>query len=124
MTDTPSAFGTVIGPGLHIKGEVSGEDSIDLGGTLEGSARATGLIRIRGTGRVVGEVAAARLVVEGEVEGARLEAERIEIGVSARVRATVRAGSMAVAEGAFFEGSVDMDESRTPTSFSEKRTRP
>jgi cytoskeletal protein CcmA (bactofilin family) len=124
LTDTPSDFGTVIGPGLHFKGEVSGDDSIDLAGTLEGSARSTGLVRVRSSGRVVGDISADRLLVEGQVEAATLEAERIEIGVSARVRATVRARSMAMAEGAFFEGNVDIEDSSTPTSFSEKRTRP
>jgi cytoskeletal protein CcmA (bactofilin family) len=123
LTDTPSQYGTVIGPGLHFKGEVSGDDSIDLAGSLEGSARSTGLVRVRDSGRMVGDISAASLVVEGEVEAATLEAERIEIGVSARVRATVRARSLAMAEGAFFEGNVDIEDSRTPTSFSEKRTR-
>jgi cytoskeletal protein CcmA (bactofilin family) len=123
LTDTPE-FGTVIGPGLRIKGEVSGDDSIDLAGALEGSAHSTGLVRVRDTGRVAGDITAARLVVEGEVEASTLKAERIEIGVSARVRATVRARSMAMAEGAFFEGNVDIEDSSTPTSFSEKRTRP
>lgn len=124
LTDTPSNFGTVIGPGLHIKGEISGDDSIDLAGTLEGTARSAGLVRVRESGRVAGDISAARLVVDGAVEAGTLEAERIEVGVSARVRATVRARSMAMAEGAFFEGQVDIEDSGTPMSFSEKRTRP
>jgi cytoskeletal protein CcmA (bactofilin family) len=116
---------TVIGPKILIKGEISGEDTIELAGTLEGSARTTGLVRVRNTGRVVGDISAGRLVVEGEVEGGTLQAERIEIGVSARVRAALRSQSVAIAEGAFFEGNVDMDGPTTaPTSFTEKRNRP
>ena len=123
LTDAPIDSVTTIGAGICIKGEVSGDDAIDVVGTLEGSARVTGLVRVRSTGRVVGDIAASRLVIDGEVSAATLEAERIEIGVSARVRATVRARSIAVAEGAFFEGNVDMAGPMTTSSFTEKRTR-
>ena len=120
MTDAYD-FGTVIGPGVRLKGDLTGDDSIDLAGTLEGSARSSGLVRVRDSARMVGDLSAARLLVEGEVETATLKAERIEIGVSARVRATVRARSLAMAEGALFEGNVDIEDASTPTSFSEKR---
>jgi len=69
-------------------------------------------------------MSAKTLVVEGEVEAGTLQAERIEIGVSARVRGALRSRSVAIAEGALFEGNVDMDGPTTPTSFVEKRTRP
>ena len=116
---------TVISSNIKIKGGVSGDDTIEVFGTLEGTARATGLIRVRNSGRVVGDISASRLVVDGEVEAGTLQAERIEIGVSARVRAALRARSVAIAEGAFFEDNVDMDgPTTTPVSFTEKRTRP
>ncbi len=124
LTDAHGEAVTVIGPSVHIKGAISSEDTIELAGTLEGTARATGLIRVRNAARVTGDMSASTLVVEGEVEAGTLQAERIEIGVSARVRGALRARSVAIAEGAFFEGNVDMDGERSLTSFTEKRTRP
>ena len=124
LSDAPGESVTVIGPKTKIVGEVSGEDTIEVAGTLQGSARASGLIRVLSSGRVTGDLSAGRLIVEGEVEAGTLQAERIEVGISARVRSALRARSVAIAEGAFFEGSVDMDGPTAPTSFTEKRTRP
>jgi cytoskeletal protein CcmA (bactofilin family) len=115
----------VIGPGTHIKGELNGDDPVDLAGTFEGHSRVNALYRLRETGRVAGDVAAISIVVEGEVSGKMLAAEKIEIRASARVRANVRARVVAIAEGAFFDGEVHMEgregPATTPLGFKEKR---
>jgi cytoskeletal protein CcmA (bactofilin family) len=122
LSDALGEAATVIGPNIRVKGAVESDDTIDIVGTLEGTARTTGLVRVRTSGRVVGDITAGRLIVEGEVEAGTLQAERIEIGISGRVRAALRARSVAIAEGALFEGNVNMDGATAPTSFTEKRT--
>jgi len=114
----------VIGPATRIKGTLTGDDPVDFAGALEGDSQVTALYRVRASGRIVGDVTAASLVVEGEVSGRTLVAEKVEIGAAARVRANVRARVVAIAEGAFFDGQVQMQghggPSR-PVSFREKR---
>jgi len=84
----------------------------------------TALFRVRASGRIVGDITAKSLVVEGEVSGRALTADKVEIGAAARVRANVRARVVAIAEGAFFDGQVQMDNREGPAdalTFTEKR---
>jgi len=124
IADSAEGPTTVIGPGIRIKGTITGGDSVDMAGSLEGDSRISGLYRVRSTARVMGDISATNIVVEGEVAGRVLVAEKVEIGGTARVGANVRARVVAIAEGAFFDGQVHM-EGRSgpaaPTSFHEKR---
>ena len=70
---------------------------------------------------MTGRVEAKTLVIEGTVEGPALVADRLEIGSTARVRSSIQARVMAIADGAIFEGEVRMDEAGSPQSFTEKR---
>jgi cytoskeletal protein CcmA (bactofilin family) len=125
FTDALDTQATVIAPGARFKGELSSDGSVELGGTLEGDAKVASHCRVRQGARVTGRVEAKSLVVEGEVDGPALVAEKIEIGATARVTSNIRARVVAIADGAFFEGEVRMDDTGapgTPVSFTEKRT--
>jgi cytoskeletal protein CcmA (bactofilin family) len=122
--DAPEAIATVIGPGTHIKGDLSGGDGVDIAGTLEGHSNVTGAYRVREGGRVVGDLSAADLVLEGQVSGHNLSADKIEIGAAARVRGHIHARVVAIAEGAVFDGTVHMSGAGGPggaVAFTEKR---
>jgi cytoskeletal protein CcmA (bactofilin family) len=121
FTDSLDPHATVIGPATRVKGELVADGPVDLAGTLEGEARVTGHCRIREKAIVKGRVEATTLVVEGQVEGPGLVAEKIEIGAGARVRSNIEARIVAIADGAFFEGTVHMDEPGAPVTFKEKR---
>jgi cytoskeletal protein CcmA (bactofilin family) len=111
---------------MHIKGLVTGEGSVDIAGALDGNCRVAGLCRVRPGARVAGDITASSIIVEGEVKGRLLSAERVEIGAAGVVRADIRAQRVAIAEGALFEGGMDMeggDRPVAPTSFKEKRQR-
>lgn len=117
----------MIGPGIRIVGELSGDDGVELSGSLEGDSKITGHYRIRAGASVVGNLQAAGLVVDGEVFAETLTAERVEIGPSARVRGDIRGKVVAIAEGAFFDGQVHMegrDGPAEPTFFKERRRGP
>jgi cytoskeletal protein CcmA (bactofilin family) len=124
FTDAVDANTTVIGPGTQVKGELVTQGPVELAGLLDGDARVEAHLRVRPGARVTGRLEAKSLVVEGEVTGPSVTAERIEIGATARVRSSIRARVVAIAEGAFFEGDVRMDDTGapgTPITFTEKR---
>jgi cytoskeletal protein CcmA (bactofilin family) len=124
VTDSAEGPTTVIGPGTRIKGSLSGGDSVDLAGTLEGDSRISGLYHVRETAHVIGDITATNIVVDGEVSGRTLVAQKVEVGAAARVRAHVRARVVAIAEGAFFDGQVHMEGRpgpAAPATFREKR---
>jgi cytoskeletal protein CcmA (bactofilin family) len=118
---------TVIGPGTRIVGALSGDDGVELSGSLEGDSDVSGHYTVREGASVVGNLKAAGLVVDGEVFAETLSAERIEIGASARVRGDIRGKFVAIAEGAFFDGQVHMEGREAPaepTFFKERRKSP
>jgi cytoskeletal protein CcmA (bactofilin family) len=124
FTDAVDPHATVIGPGTRVKGELVADGPLELAGTLEGDARVGSHLRVRKGARVAGQLEAKSLVIEGEVRGTSIVADRVEIGASARVHSSIRARVVAIADGAFFEGEVRMDETGapgTPITFTEKR---
>jgi cytoskeletal protein CcmA (bactofilin family) len=123
FTDAADSPTTVIGATIRIKGELTGSGALDIAGSVEGDCRVEGLCRVRQGGRITGDVSATSIVVEGELTGRTLVAERVEIGAGAQVRANIRAPVVAIAEGAFFEGQVDMESANGAalTAFKEKR---
>src|SRR5262245_45887154 len=123
FTDAVDPGATVIGPGTRFKGELTSEGPVDVSGTLEGDAQVKGHCRIRQGAKVAGRLEATTLVIEGEVGGPAIVADKVEIGSTARVRSNVEARLVAIADGAFFEGAVRMAEPGSPVSFTEKRNR-
>jgi cytoskeletal protein CcmA (bactofilin family) len=49
-------------------------------------------------------------------------ADKVEIGATGRVKSSIQARVVAIADGAFFEGEVRMDDSGAPVTFTEKRS--
>ena len=123
-TGTPA---TVIGRGMTVRGDLTGGDAVEIRGTLEGDCRTSGLCVVAQGGRVLGNVEAAGLVVAGEIEAGMLAAERIEIRATARVRASITARVVAIADGAFYQGDVQMlgpEAPAGPVYFKDRRKEP
>jgi cytoskeletal protein CcmA (bactofilin family) len=123
LTDT-SAPGTVIGLGTVVHGDLTGDDPVEIRGTLEGDCRIGGLCVVAEGGRLLGNVEAAGLVVSGAVEAGTLTADRVEFRPSARVTGTITARLVAIADGAFYQGDVrmqDPDPTAGPVYFKDRR---
>jgi cytoskeletal protein CcmA (bactofilin family) len=125
FTDQSARVVTVIGPRTRVQGNLTADESVEVAGTLEGECRVGGLVRVHEGGSITGDVTAGSIVVNGTVSGRSLEADRVEIGAKGRVLGRIRARRVAIADGAFYEGEVDMDDSGRPAArvtFVEKRS--
>lgn len=120
MTDQSGTSSTVIGKGIHVKGEITGSAPIEVWGSIEGKAGTEGLFWVREGGEVGGEIAATNIVVEGKVEGTISAREKAELRSNCKVEGDLTAKTVAIAEGSFFEGKVHMGGG-SPQSFKEKR---
>jgi cytoskeletal protein CcmA (bactofilin family) len=123
FTDTDSPV-TVIGAGTTVRGDLTGADALEIRGTLEGDSRTSAHCVVREGARVRGSIEAAGIVVAGEIEARALVADKVEIRPSARVRAAVTARVVAIADGAFYEGHVEMQGQGAPGGpvyFKERR---
>ncbi len=126
VTDQSGTSSTVIGKGIHVKGEITGSAPIEVWGSIEGKAGTEGLFWVREGGHVGGEIAATNIVVEGRVDGTISAKEKAELRSNCKVEGDLTAKTVAIAEGSFFEGKVHMGGGggKPIQSFKEKRRRP
>jgi cytoskeletal protein CcmA (bactofilin family) len=102
---------SVLGPGIHWKGVLSGSGGVRIEGTFEGEIHLRGLLVVGESGRVSGERLRANLVIVAGAVQADITAEKLEIRSTGRVWGDVVAAAMATEEGAFLRGQVRMEES-------------
>jgi cytoskeletal protein CcmA (bactofilin family) len=121
FTDSLDAHSTFVGPGTRIEGSLTSDGPVEVAGTLDGDVHVSGHCRVREGARVTGRLEAKTLVVEGEVSGPALVADKVEIGATGRVTSSIQARVVAIADGAFFQGEVRMDDAGAPVTFTEKR---
>src|SRR5918994_3511092 len=116
---------TTIGRHLSIDGELSCDDDLTIEGCLTGVVIVRGAtLIIEAPARVEADVRAARVVVHGEVHGAISATERIELGPSSSVEGSLSADQIAIAEGARFNGSIDMNRRTIAARVAEYRASP
>ena len=99
----------VLGPTLHFKGELYGEEDLEFQGQLEGSIEHTRSLSIGKEGGVTGNVKAKFVIVEGRVDGDIHATESVQIRQSAKVVGNIFAPRVSIAEGANFSGRVEMN---------------
>jgi cytoskeletal protein CcmA (bactofilin family) len=98
-----------LGRGVAIRGDVLAREDLVVEGHLDGSLSAPGhAITIARGGVVRGHVFAHIILVEGSASGELTATERVEVAAGARVEADITAPSVALAEGAWIVGRIDM----------------
>jgi cytoskeletal protein CcmA (bactofilin family) len=98
----------VIGPRVHLKGELNGAEAVVVEGSVEGTVKLTAELRVAVGGSVKADVTAQTLVIAGEVVGDCHATERVVIEASGRLTGNIRAPRIVIAEGATFRGTSDM----------------
>jgi cytoskeletal protein CcmA (bactofilin family) len=104
----PKSGGSVIGATLRFKGELRADEDFVLQGRIEGSIHHTQNLTIGTDGVVKGDSRARCIVVDGTIEGDLYALESIQIRATARVQGNLLAPRVAIADGATFNGKVDM----------------
>lgn len=107
MTE-PAAAVVAIGPGARFEGLLSFWGTARVEGVLRGTVTARGTLEVGPDARVRARIEVDVLVVEGLVEGEIVARERVEVVDGACVRAAIRTPRLVVAEGALFEGRLEM----------------
>ncbi len=108
----PSAEPTVrrIATGLHIKGEITGNEDIQVDGSVEGLIRLDrSRVTVVASARVEADIIARQVVVYGSVKGNVRASDRIEIKKDGSVRGDLTTALIMIEDGAFFKGSIEID---------------
>jgi cytoskeletal protein CcmA (bactofilin family) len=102
-----------IGKSVIIKGELSGSEDLTIEGQVEGKIELRqNVLTIGPNAKIKAQVAAKTIVVEGSVQGNVVASERIEIRDKGSVEGDLAAPRVAIADGAHFRGSIDMQQGR------------
>ena len=104
-----AAQGTVLGAGLVIEGEISGDEAITIAGELRGSVAVTAPVTVAEGATVEASVEATSVDVAGSLAGNVAASERVAIAATGRLIGDVRSPRISIAEGAAFKGHIDMD---------------
>jgi cytoskeletal protein CcmA (bactofilin family) len=109
-TPAPSSKGSVLGASLRFKGDLVADEDLVVQGQVEGSILHSRSLTIGADGGMKGDIRARRIVVEGMVDGDLYALECVTVRATGRVRGSIYAPRVAIAEGAEFNGRVDMEK--------------
>src|SRR4051794_41472800 len=98
-----------IGKSVVIKGELNGSEDLTIEGHVEGTIQLRDhVLTIGPNGRIKAQVFAKSVIVLGEVTGNVTASDKVDIRDNGSVDGDIIAPRVAIAEGAHFRGSVDM----------------
>ena len=98
-----------IGKSVVIKGELNGSEDLTIEGHVEGTIQLRDhVLTIGPNGKIKAQVFAKAVIVLGEVTGNVTASDKVDIRDNGSVDGDIVSPRVAIAEGAHFRGSVDM----------------
>ena len=103
--------GAHIGKSVVIKGELSGSEDLYVDGNVEGKIELRNhSLTVGPNGKVKADVSAKTVVVHGKLDGTVTASDRVDLRKSAVVTGDVTTQRIAIEEGAFLKGTVDIQK--------------
>ena len=100
----------MIGPGIKIKGEISGDEDLFVQGKVEGTINlGSNEVTVGESGVVAADIHARVIKIDGEVAGDVRGEETVVISQSGNVSGNIVAPRVTLQDGAIFRGCIDMD---------------
>lgn len=113
-SSTPASSGrsALIGPGIRVNGDISGDENLVIEGKVDGKIHLEqNQVEVGQTGRVNADISAKVIKIAGEVRGDITGTEKVIISRTGNVHGNIVAPRMTLEDGAIFKGSIDMDPS-------------
>jgi len=106
-----------IGKSVVIKGELNGSEDLTIEGHVEGTIQLRDhVLTIGPNGKIKAQVFAKSVIVLGEVTGNVTASDKVDIRDNGSVDGDIVSPRVAIAEGAHFRGSVDMQRKSGTTA--------
>lgn len=103
-TSTPKEIETIIGENTVFQGTIKTKGSIRIDGRLEGNIIEAAQVIIGAKGFVQGDITANSVIIGGRVTGNVTALEGIELKPGAQLLGDIHTSTLAIGEGAIFEG--------------------
>ena len=98
-----------IGKSVVIKGELTASEDLVIEGQVDGKIELRqNTLTIGGNGKIKAQMFAKAVIVQGEVVGNITATEKVDIRDNGSVDGDITSPRVAIAEGAHFRGSIDM----------------
>jgi len=108
----------VLGSGLQLRGEISGEGDFHVYGRFEGEIDVSGHVIVAEAAQVDANINAASILIAGKVRGNLSATTRLDILPTGVLTGTLKAGSFSAAEGASVKGEIWLERAE-PARVSE-----
>jgi cytoskeletal protein CcmA (bactofilin family) len=122
VSDKTSSTPTFIGVGTDFVGNLRCQGDLVVGGHAQADCTVAGSFTLSEGGSWEGKLQAANAVIAGQVTGEIVVAEKLEIRKTARIRGSVAARSIAVAQGALIDGAMSVTSGAPVVTYEEKRS--
>ncbi|MBI1940544.1 MAG: polymer-forming cytoskeletal protein [Acidobacteria bacterium] len=100
---------TLLGRSMVLRGDLSGKEDLLVEGQFEGTiSLQEHCLTIGPHGQVKAEIHARQVIIQGSVNGNITAGEKIEIRKSGNVVGDLVAAAIAIEDGAYFKGSIDI----------------
>ncbi|MCJ7682636.1 MAG: polymer-forming cytoskeletal protein [Candidatus Aminicenantes bacterium] len=105
----PSCGASILGPALHFKGDVTGNEDLVIEGVYTGKIDLPdNTLKIRPNAKIDGEFLAKNIQIQGKVNGNIHASGKVEIRNTASMVGDIHASRVSIEDGAQFKGSVKM----------------
>ncbi len=120
-TDRDLSGASYIDVDTTLTGILNCEGDLIVAGMVKGEMKSRGTFTLANAGRWEGNVEAANAVLSGKLKGSMIIAGKLEVRKSARIVGSLRASTIAVAEGAIIDGDMVCTGDAGIVRFEEKR---
>jgi cytoskeletal protein CcmA (bactofilin family) len=101
-----------LGSSLHLKGEISGNEDLDIDGTIEGLVCIDERkLTVGVTAKLTADIIAGAVIVYGSVKGNVRGKNKVEIKKDGSVNGDLTTAQIIIEDGAYFKGSIEIEKS-------------
>ena len=101
-----------LGSSLHFKGEISGNEDLDIDGTVEGLVDIDERkLTVGAAAKLTADIIAGAVIVYGSVKGNVQAKGKIEIKKDGSVNGDLTTAQIVIEDGAHFKGSIEIERS-------------
>ncbi|MGH9594148.1 MAG: bactofilin family protein, partial [Bryobacteraceae bacterium] len=101
--------GSILSRGIAIRGEVTGQEDLQIDGEVVGNIRIPeARVLVGAEGRVKGQIDAREIVVRGELQGDLSASDRIVVGPTGRWKGDSISPRLAIEDGAKVHGNLEV----------------
>jgi cytoskeletal protein CcmA (bactofilin family) len=113
VTSTSTRSSAHLGSGLHIKGQLTGTEDLQIDGKVEGPISLNGHQLIVGATAVLNsEIHAGEVIVYGKVIG-NLYGDRVDVKTDGSVTGDISTARISIEDGAHFKGRIEIDPAKS-----------